>query len=487
MASPAMAAPVLWQPNPGQQKRFLACPVREILYGGAKGGGKTAAIGPKALKHVQQHGQWATVLILRETYPQLTEIMERMRPLCLAQGATYNKVEKTWRFPSGARIIFGHLGNGADPYWGQEYSMIIVDEVTRTIKTEADYLKLLGSLRSSHGVPCSVVLTSNPGGQGHNWVKARFMSVPPMTVQRDERSGLERVFIPATLSDNPKLPAEYRHQLEQMGDAERRAFLEGDWSAFEGAVFKLDPGVHVWTWAQFKERTGHDRIPAEWNRFRTMDWGSARPFAIYWYAQDFKGRTYVYREWYGVAHDRQGNPIPNQGVGMLPEEVAKGIKKIEAEGLVLADGKRAPERILAAWTGPDLFQAGRRDQGGRAINEAFAAEGVHWTAWAAGEGSRIAGKTALHQRLNLKAMEDGPALVFIAEETPHAQRTLPALEYDRHNPEDVDSTGDDHGYDSLRGYCIMRPWQPVEAKSPDDSFIEKLKAKRNGGGTWMSS
>lgn len=473
-----MAANVLWEPNPGQQTRFLACPVREILYGGAKAGGKTAAIGPKALKHIATHGQHATVLILRETFPQLTEIMERMRPLCLAQGGTYNKVEKTWRFPSGARIIFGHLGNGCDPYWGQEYSLIIIDEVTRTIKTEADYLKLLGSLRSSQGVPCSVVLTSNPGGVGHNWVKARFMQVPPMTVIRDERSGLERVYIPATLADNPKMPDEYRHQLEQMGDAERRAFLEGDWSAFEGAVFKLDPGVHVWSWAQFKERTGHDRPPSTWTRFRTMDWGSARPFAIYWYAVDTKGRAYVYREWYGVANDRDGNPIPNQGIGMLPEEVARGIKKIEAE---------AKETMGAAWTGPDLFQAGRRDQGGRTIYEAFQAEGVHWVAWAAGEGSRVAGKTALHQRLSPKALPDGPALVFIAEETPHAQRTLPALEYDRHNPEDVDSTGDDHGYDSLRGFCVMRPWTPAPDTDPEETFIDKLRRKQNGGGTWMSS
>ena len=107
LTKPAGTVRVLWAPNPGPQTAFLACPVREILYGGAKGGGKTDAIGPKALKHIETHGRWATVLILRETFPQLTEIMERMRPLCLALGGVYNKVEKTWRFPSGARIIFG--------------------------------------------------------------------------------------------------------------------------------------------------------------------------------------------------------------------------------------------------------------------------------------------------------------------------------------------------------------------------------------------
>ena len=320
---------VAWKPNPGPQAAFLACPVREILYGGAKGGGKTDAIGPKALKHVEKYGRWATVLILRENYPQLTEIMERMRPLCLLLGGRYNKVEKTWRFPSGSRIIFGHLSDGADPYWGQEYSLIIIDEVTRTIKTEGDYLKLLGSLRNSHGIPCSVVLTSNPGGEGHNWVKNRFMQAPPLTVIRDERTGLERVFIPASLKDNPTLPPEYRLQLEQMGDAERRAFLEGDWEAFEGSVFKLEAGIHRWTWKQFKERTGHDRPPKEWTRFRTMDWGYAKPFANYWYAVDYDGRAYVYREWYGIAKDRDGNPIPNDGARLEPRTVAAKIAEIE--------------------------------------------------------------------------------------------------------------------------------------------------------------
>jgi hypothetical protein len=123
---------------------FLACPVREILYGGAKGGGKTDAIGPKVLKHVTMYGQWASVLILRESYPQLTEIIDRMKPLCLAAGGVYSKSEKTWTFPSGARVLFGHASDGCDPYWGKEYSLIVVDEVTRTLKTESDYLMLLG-------------------------------------------------------------------------------------------------------------------------------------------------------------------------------------------------------------------------------------------------------------------------------------------------------------------------------------------------------
>jgi len=461
-------AKVAWKPNPGPQAAFLACPVREILYGGAKGGGKTDAIGPKALKHIERYGQWATVLILRENYPQLTEIMERMRPLCLLLGGRYNKVEKTWRFPSGARIIFGHLSDGADPYWGQEYSLIIIDEVTRTIKTESDYLKLLGSLRNSHGIPCSVVLTSNPGGEGHNWVKARFMSAPPLTVIKDERTGLERVFIPARLEDNPQLGPEYRLQLEQMGEAERRAFLEGDWSAFEGSVFKLEQGIHIWTWAQFRERTGKDRPPKEWTRFRSMDWGYAKPFGIYWYAVDYEGRAYVYREWYGIAKDGKGQFIPNEGARLAPEKVAEKIAAIE---------QNAAEAIASGWTGPDLFFEVRQDQaGGKKIVDHFTEKGLFWEAWTASSGSRVAGKMALHQRLDYERGDDGsileyPGLIFIAEECPHAIRTIPALEYDEHQPEQVDTDGEDHAYDSISGFCKMKPWNPPPKKEAESDWL----------------
>lgn len=474
---------IAWKPNPGPQTAFLACPVPEILFGGAKGGGKSEAIGPLALKHVKTYGQWSTVLILRETYPQLRELMKRMRPHCLRAGGKYNKTDKTWIFPSGAEIIFGHLSDGCDPYWGQEYSLIIVDEITRTIKSEQDYLMLLGSSRNSHGVPCRVVLTSNPGGMGHNWVKARFLNVPPLTVQRDHETGLERVFIPASLKNTPQLGPEYLARLMQMGEKERKAYIDGDWSAFEGEIFKLEQGVHVWTWAEFKARTGHARPPKEWTRFRSMDWGYAKPFAIYWYAVDYEGRAYVYREWYGIAKDSKGQFIPNEGARLEPTKVADKIASVE---------KEAGEAVATGWTGPDLDQEVRGDHGGgKKLVSHFTEKGVRWTYWTASAGSRIAGKMALHERLHYERGEDGeilewPGLIFISEECPHALRTVPALEYDEHQPEQVDTDGEDHAYDSLSGFCKMKPWKPVKPKDEEESWLEKARKKSKGDGSWMS-
>jgi len=465
-------------PNPGPQTAFLACPVREVLYGGAKGGGKSEAIGPLVCKHVALYGEAATVLVLRETMPQLRDLMRRIRPHCLRAGASFNKVEKAWTFPNGGTILFGHLSEGCDPYWGQEYTLIVIDEVTRCLPTEVDYLELLGSLRSSKGVPCRVVLTSNPGGEGHNWVKTRFMGVPPLMVQRDPKPPhLERVFIPASLRDNPRLPAEYRATLEQLPDAERAAFLDGDWDAFEGAVFKLERGVHTWTWAQFRERTGFDSIPPDWNRYRAYDHGLARPGACIWVAVDNKGRGFAYREYYTVAKDARGNTIPNEGARIEPRKVAANI----------AEYSRG-ENILASWTGPDLFYEVRADQaGGVKVAAHFQAEGLHFQAWKAGDGSRLAGKAALHQRFAL-ADEDGyPMLVIIEEACPHGIRTLAALEYDRNKPEQVDTDGEDHWYDAISGWCKMNPL-PTRDKKPTaaDAFRARHAAQARGKHGWMA-
>ena len=155
---------------------------------------------------------------------------------------------------------------------------------------------LLGSLRNSKGVPCQVVSMTNPGGPGHNWVKARFMAAPARTVVTDERTGLERVFIPAALKENEhNLGPEYRQTLEMLPDAEREAYLNGDWDAFEGAVFRLTPGVHTWSWAQFKERTGQEGIPSTWLRYRAYD-------------RDVQIALHVLT----AAHDARGQPLQQE-------------------------------------------------------------------------------------------------------------------------------------------------------------------------------
>lgn len=473
---------LVWRCNPGPQRELLFGElgrVREIMWGGGKGGGKSAAIGPKALLHVDEHPVHARVLILREDSGQLTDLMDKMEPLCIAAGGKFNASKLTWKFPDGARIRFGHLVKGVAPYWGQEYTLIIIDELTRCMKTLAEYKKLRSSLRNPHGIQGQIIGLTNPGGAGHVWVKAYFKQAPPNTIHRDAK-GRERVFIPALLSDNPHLPVEYRDELNEMGEAERKAYAEGDWDAFEGSVFRLVKGVHVLTWADFKEKFGSERPPADWKRFRSYDHGFAAPGASYWYSVNHAGQAIVYRELYTVAYDKDRLPIPNKGSSTPPRDVAKMIA-LRSEG----------ERYDASWTGRDLFDEVRGDHGGGlTLATHFAAEKIFFTAWTTGPNSRIAGKQALHQRLAYEVGADGnlvrePGIIFIEEECPHVLRTLPTLEYSKTQPEQVDDQGEDHAFDSIAGFCKMNPWAPPTKEKPNTGWRERVAAPRTSD--WMTS
>lgn len=470
---------LVWRCNPGPQREMLfglLGRVKEIMWGGAKGGGKSAVIGPKAMQHVSEHPEHARILILREDYPQLADLMDKMEPQCRAMGGVWNEAKKTWTFPEGAKLRFGHLSKGVKPYWGQEYTLIIVDEVTRCIATQKDYIMLRSSLRNGHGIKGQIIILTNPGGPGHIWVKKRFKDgALPNVIQRDKK-GRERVFIPANLRDNPHLPEEYKDELLDLPEAEARAFVEGDWDAFDGEVFRLDQGVHIITWEGFNKRyglePGNRAMPAEWRRYRVYDHGYRRPGACYWIAVDTWDCAWVYRELYTVAHDKDGEPIPNEGAKFEPREVARKIARA-------SDG----EKITASWTGPDLFFEVRQDQaGGVKLCTHFEAEGIYFQAWTAGPGSRIAGKNALHQRLARVRDAEGkptglPMLCFIEEECPHAIRTIPTLVYDKHVVEDVDSAGEDHSYDAVKGFVVMNPMPTAPSKEAPP----KWASNRPGG------
>lgn len=476
-------AELRWRCNKGAQREFVfgeLGQVREILFGGQKGGGKTGAIGPKAYMHIAENPGNARVLILRETFGELQDLIDLMDPQCRAQGARWNEQKKTWVFPCGARLRFGHLGDGCRPYWGREFTLIIIDELTRCIATEKDYTMLLGSLRSGKGVPCQVVSMSNPGGPGHAWVKARFMDpAPPRTIVKDD-TGLERVFIPASLGQNPHVGADYRRTLEQLPEAERRAYLHGDWDAFTGRVFRLE-AHHLWSKARFAEHVagqplGKDGVPLAWTRYRLMDWGFAHPYCVLWVAVDFDGRAWVYREAYGIKRKADGGFEPNVGSEEEASEVAEAIKAIEAE---------TGERITAAYSGPDLWHRKGRQMGDeRQFASWFEERGVWFQPWDASPGTRLAGKMALHERLRVDQPGELPGLVLLAEACPHLVRTLPTLTYDEHQPELVSKKGEDHPFDTIKAFCLLHAWAPRQAKEADP--LADIRA-RAGGGSWMST
>jgi predicted phage terminase large subunit-like protein len=260
---------VEWRPNPGPQERFLACPAFEVCYGGAAGGGKSAAIlmGATRYIHIPQY----RALILRRTIPELKRsLIPRSQEVYRGLGGVYLSTDKVWTFPSGAVIQFGSIEHSDDAlkFKSDEYQYIGWDELTSF--EEQQYTFMFSRLRSAHGIPLRVRAATNPGDVGHEWVLKRFApwlypeaegeykgvraaSGERLYYTRDERTGLEkwcdkgtpnakaRAFFKAFLSDNPHLAGTgYDLSLDELDPVTRAQQKFGNWMArsAKGAYFK---------------------------------------------------------------------------------------------------------------------------------------------------------------------------------------------------------------------------------------------------------
>jgi hypothetical protein len=460
---------ILWQPQAGPQTALLSCPVFEVFFGGARGGGKTDGMLGDWINHADIYQDNAIGLMVRRQRTELMETIERSRQLYLPLGGKFHEQDKYWRFPNGARLRFAYLERDADAdsYQGHSYSRVYVEEIGN-FPSRAPIAKLLATLRSGAGVPVGFRATGNPGGPGHTWVKARYIDPCPAGWKpiheefTDPWTGTvvsrDRVYIPSKLQDNKFLGSEYVANLQMVGSMELvRAWLEGDWDVVEGAFFD--------TWSHRKHIVRPFPIPVEWLRFRSMDWGYASPASIGWWAvvgDDYAvdGRTLPrgclvrYREWY-VADG------PNKGLRLDAERIAAGIR----------DRERG-EKIAYGVLDPAAFS----EDGGPSIAERMARAGVRFRP---ADNRRVAKKGAIGgwdtMRARLRGQDDVPMLVCF-DTCVDSIRTIPVLQHDRDKAEDLDTDAEDHAADEWRYACMSRPWLPraVEADKPKAKSLNEM-------------
>lgn len=227
-----------WQPQPGPQTYLLSCPVEDIFFGGAKGGGKTDGLIGDWLTHNAKYGRYTHGLLTRKTYPELGEVMARCQDLFPALNAVWHAADKQWEMANGGRLDLRFLETEADAtkYEGHEFTWQGFDEVGDN-PTPAPYDRLRSRLRSKHGIPCTSRLTGNPGGSGHTWLKKRYITpAPPMRPFWDAAREVHRVYIPSRLSDNRILNAgdpEYARRLRGSGTQQQvKAWLDGSWEDY---------------------------------------------------------------------------------------------------------------------------------------------------------------------------------------------------------------------------------------------------------------
>ena len=458
-----------------KQKIFHASNANEILYGGAAGGGKTKALIMDAFfRCLRSPG--TTAAIFRRTFRELedTDVKEAMAsyPEKLAK---YNAGRHEFQLVNGSKILFRHCENEADrfKYSGIEIQFLYFDELTSFEQTIYDFIKTRMRAQKKLGVVPIVRSASNPGNIGHGWVKKMFVDAGPyMSIQEQEiysetlhkTRKVRTQYIPALAMENPFITEDYIFELEQKPEALRKALLNGDWDSFEGQVFKefVDDPAHY----QDRKHThviNPFPIPLDWPRFFAFDHGFSRPFACQWWAMDYQGRVYLYREWYGCK-PRQANV----GIELTPVQIADGILEREQEEI------RNNLTVLRV-ADPAIFDKSRGDSVADQMAPGYMGrkQGVVFTR---GDHARIAGKMQVHERLRFDD-EDKP-MMYIFNTCRDWIRTVPNLPYSTKKPEDVDSDAEDHDYDATKYFLMDHPvaatkkppaeYKPFDPFSTDD-------------------
>lgn len=480
--------PVIWAPMPGSQEQYLRCPIFEVLYEGTRGPGKTDALLFDFVQHcgpdsrsirqrktgVPQVSGWGadwSGLILRQTYPQLADIIakskkwfsrfpKKVRP-------EYNEQKTMWRWPTGETLTFSHM-KVADDYYkfhGHSYPFIGFEELT-TWPDLTCYLLLMSCCRSTApGMPRKYRATTNPYGPGHNVVKKRFQLPCPPQGNKAARIGRlvkeadkpERIAIHGYLDENfvlMKADPNYKERLREAArnPSELAAWLDGSWDIVAGGMFDdmWTPRHHVLPDIPFSD------IPSGWKLYRSYDHGQSKPFSYGLHAVSngepynppgtdrligqIRGDVVRLAEWYGC-HRGQSNV----GVRFTATQIATGILNREADWGVEGRVRPGPadEAIWSEYA-PDQTIAGEFEKAGLVFTKSGKGSGSRKIGW---EQCRTYLKNALPNPLGGPRENPG---YFVCERCVKFLETVPVLPRDGKEPDDVDTDAEDHIADEFR-------------------------------------
>jgi hypothetical protein len=212
-----------------------------------------------------------------------------------------------------------------------------------------------------------------------------------------------------------------------------------------------------------------------------MDWGSASPFSVGWWAvagDEYKVPTATgsltlprgclvrYREWYGASS-------PNVGLKLTAEQVALGILEREHES----------EHKIQGVLDPSAF----KEDGGPSIAERMATLGVHFRH---ADNKRVGTLGALggwdQMRNRLVGDADGNPMCVCFDTCVDSIRTIPVLQHDADRPEDVNTESEDHAPDEWRYACMSRPYTKARPNKDKETRFKDYTSKHNEpAGDWL--
>ncbi len=459
----------IWKPQPGPQSWFITCPIKDIFFGGQRGGGKSDGLIGDWCYHNQRWGKYSKGLIIRRTVGELNHFIERCREL-FYDIAVYKDQKKIFVYHNGGTLRFSYLDRDidADRYQGHEYTFLAIEEIEQ-FPSSKPIDKLRASLRSSKGVQTVFRATGNPGGVGHNWLKLRYIDpappLKPFTVTeriKDQVVTFERVFIPSRLEDNKilmKNDPDYEKNLLLAASGQQwlyDAWRFGSWDITAGGMFD-----DIWNRKIHVLKPFH--IPRSWKVYRAFDWGSSKPFSVGWWAEsdgtpaiwpDGQQRYFASNSMFRIAEIYGWNGIANEGVRMMDKDIARRIREKEQSiDHVILDGP-ADNSIF------DIDS--RESNAGRSIADEYK-QAPYKIKWQRSIKTRVPGWQKCRQMFTASIKNPREeAGVYIFENCTQFIRTVPGLPRDDKKLDDLDTNSEDHIADEFRYMMMFRKNKLIE-------------------------
>ena len=320
------------RPQEGKQTLAFTTKVDFMLYGGARGAGKSRLLNMRPLEYVDD--KYFKGIFFRREYGELTGeggLWQTAGDLYPLFGATPNVSNLRYSFPAGAGLRFSHMYTEADKekHRGLQYSFIGFDEIDHFTKEQVQFL--LTCLRSEANMDSFCIGTLNPNPDSWclelvEWYldekgfpredrcgavryfivvdgefifggsEEYFQKNYPASVYINNRVTGEDIYIPpktftfisGNVFDNPALLAKnprYLSELQNLPDHERDRQLWGNWYARPSGSAYFDR----------KWLVPVDKIPMGTKSCRAWDKASTEPSEINKYPDYTAGSPRVHK------------------------------------------------------------------------------------------------------------------------------------------------------------------------------------------------
>lgn len=351
--------------SPSWQLQFMRDLSPVVLLHGTAGSGKSRACGEKAHAFAMRY-PGSSLLFCRKTESSIRKSMLDSFESQVLDGTNFVRhiQNKGYIYQNGSKIYYAGMANekerkkirgiglkgGLDFIWADEAIELERD----------DFSELNARMRGGAGAFRQICLSTNPGGPNH-WIYKDLIEAEKASCYH------------SSYKDNKYNPSDYEDKLDMLTGVKRSHLKDGLWAHADGMVYD-EFARHTHVIKPFA-------IPDNWKRIRSIDFGYRNPFVCQWWAIDYDGRMYLYREIYRTNelvedmaalikklsgnekisatitdHDAEGRAtLDRHGIPSYPafKDVTSGIEAVKARIKIQKDGMPRMMLFSDALTHPD--------------------------------------------------------------------------------------------------------------------------------------